>query len=164
MNGTHGVHSKTADTVDEEIAALSSRINQLVVQNSELSFRIDQLEQEVNELNSQLASYQSIRSLVKALLIRIDFLIQESIYPSRYRRQLKLAPQDAELTLHNEVLEQLKAINEYDKINLSKIKIASHPIRASTLGIYRKIRRLAIRILGISLLALRKIKRMALRR
>lgn len=164
LSGVRPIDYRVAAVVNKEVATLDSKINVYISRNSDLSVKIDQLEHKVNHLTSQLLSYQSMRTLIRALLARVNFLVEEYIYPSKYRKQLTLAPQDAKLALHNDVLEQLKAINEYDKINLSKIKIASHPVRESLLGNYRKMRRWVVRSLKIGLITLRKIKRMALRR
>jgi FkbM family methyltransferase len=163
LSDVRPIDYRVAAVVNKEISLLNSKIDDFIFKDSDQSLKIDYLEHEVNRLTSQLASYRSARSLIRALLAKINRSIEEHIYPSKFRKQLALAPQDVKLTLHNDVLTQLKEINEYDQANLSEIKIASHPIRASILWIYLKINRLMIRSLRIILRAIRKIKRIASR-
>ncbi len=149
---------RVANVFNKEIAILNSKIVTYISKDAEKYLMIDQLEHEVNKLNSHLSNYQSIRPLIKALFARVSLKIEEHIYPSKYRKQLTL-PRDAKLALHNEVHEQLKEINEYDKIYLTKIKVASHPVRAYELGLYRKTKHLAIRIIRTRQRVMMKIKK-----
>jgi len=150
LSDVRPINFRVAEVVDKEMAALSSKSLVHLAKNLDLTRNIEQLEYEIHGLHSQLATYQRTRSLIKVLLARVDFFIEAFIYPHKYRNQLKLASQNVKLTLHNEVLEQLKAINEYDKIILPKIKIAYHPFRFCLLEGYRKIKFGLIHIIRIS--------------
>jgi FkbM family methyltransferase len=150
LSSVRPVDYRIAAVIDKEIDRLSAKIEEYISKDIDQSSSIDRLEYEVNALNSTLASYaNSTRFLTKALVGRVDHLIEEFIYPSRYRDQLIAPPKNAGIALHNEPSQQIKAINKYDSTYLSKVKTTSHPLRKFTLRTYQIIRHAAMHIIRV---------------
>lgn len=125
------------DAINDTLLKSTIEKNALVFRNSELSLKIGELGHRLMVANSELESNKRLKSIVRNLILKIDNIIEERIYPASDRNKLQVLLPGQPVPIEKTLEAQISAINLYDEEHLQKLHLASNKSRLAILDAYR---------------------------